>query len=262
MSTISILADNIRYLRLQQIPEISQQQIADRLFVTRVSYAKYETAKASPPLDVLLAISRYYHISTDLLLTVDLRKYKLQEMLNLPDNRILLPIKTDAVGENKIEIIPYKASMGYLAGYSDPEYIENLQTMSLPFFRNGKFRAFPAEGDSMPPFNDGTYIIGQYVESIAHIKTGKTYILVTRNSQKPIYKRIEKINETSITVKSNNSFYENYEIQFMNLLEAWQYAGSFTTQELEIIDLANEDVKSMFIKLMHEIQILKEKIVG
>ncbi|WP_394678719.1 XRE family transcriptional regulator [uncultured Sphingobacterium sp.] len=258
MSTLSILADNIRYLRLQQIPEISQQQIADRLFLTRVSYAKYETAKASPPLDVLLAISRYYHISTDLLLTVDLRKYKLQEMLNLPDNRILLPIKTDSVGENKIEIIPYKASMGYLSGYADPEYIENLQTMSLPFLHNGKYRAFPAEGDSMPPYKDGTYVVGKYIENIKDIKIGKTHVLITRSGF--TFKRIERINDNSITVGADNTFYDSYDIPFGDLWEAWQYAGSFSSKELEIIDFANEDIKSMLIKLMQEVRELKNKV--
>ena len=258
MSTLSILADNIRYLRLKQVPNLSQEKIAEKLMISRESYAKYETAKYSLPLDVLLAISRYYHISTDLLLTVDLRKYKLEEMLNLPDNRILLPIKTDSKGENKIEIVPYKASMGYLTGYSDPEYVESLQTMSLPFLHNGKYRAFPAEGDSMPPYQDGTYIVGKYIESLADIKVGKTHVLITRTGF--TFKRIESINDNSITVNADNTFYDNYDIPFIDLWEAWQYAGSFSSKEQEIIDFTNEDIKSMLIKLMQEIKELKDKV--
>lgn len=255
MSTLSILADNIRYLRLKHAPILSQEKIAEKLKISRDSYAKYETAKYTPPLDVLLAISRYYHISTDLLLTVDLRKYKLEEMLNLPDNRILLPIKIDSLGENKIEIIPYKASMGYLSGYADPEYIESLQTMSLPFLHNGKYRAFPAEGDSMPPYQDGTYVIGKYIERISDIKTGKTHVLITKSGF--TFKRIESINDNSITVRSDNTFYDSYQIPFGDLWEVWQYAGSFSSKELEIIDFANEDVKSMLIKLMQEVRELR-----
>lgn len=41
-----------------------------------------------------------------------------------------------------------------LLGFRVCEYIESLQTISLPFLRNGTFRAFPVEGDSMPPYND------------------------------------------------------------------------------------------------------------
>ncbi|WP_312508885.1 XRE family transcriptional regulator [Chryseobacterium culicis] len=255
MSALSILSDNIRYLRMQ-IPKMSQHKFADLLSITRDSYAKYETAKVNPPLDVLLAISKYYHISTDLLLTVDLRKYKLEEMIKLDDNRILLPIKTDETGENKIEIIPYKASMGYLAGYADPEYIEVLQTMSLPFLRNGKFRAFPVEGDSMPPYKDGTLIIGEYVESTNDLKVGKTHLLVTRSGF--TFKRIESVNASSITVKADNSFYQNYDIPLVDILEIWKFAGSFSAKEQEIIDLADDSVKMMFSTLLQEIKGLKE----
>lgn len=256
MSALAIFSDNIKYLRMQ-IPKMSQQKFGNILGITRDAYAKYESGKINIPIDTLMAISKYYHISTDLLLTVDLRKYKLEEMLSLPDNRILLPIKTDSVGENKIEIIPYKASMGYLSGYADPEYIEGLQTMSLPFLHNGKYRAFPAVGDSMPPYQDGTYIVGRYVESIQDISLGKTHVLVTRKGF--TFKRIETINESSITVKSDNTFYDSYDISFADLWEVWQYAGSFSSREQEIIDFAGEDIKSMLIKLMQEVRELKTR---
>jgi len=56
---------------------------------------------------------------------------------------IVLPIRVDSDGNNEIEIIPQKASMGYLNGYGDPEYIEGLETISLPFLKavsSGSFR--------------------------------------------------------------------------------------------------------------------------
>ena len=90
---------------------------------------------------------------------MDIRKYPLEQMVKISENKILVPVAVDSNGENKIEIIPAKASMGYLNGYQDPDYIEGLQTLSLPFLRNGKFRAFPAGGDSMPPYKDGTYTV-------------------------------------------------------------------------------------------------------
>lgn len=254
MSTLSILADNIRYLRMQ-IPDLTQERIAEALVITRDSYAKYETGKATPPLDILLAISRYYHVSTDLLLTVELRKYKLQEILKLPDNRILLPIQTDSLGENKIEIVPYKAKMGYLKGFADPEYIENLQTMSIPFLRNGKFRAFPVEGDSMPPYRDGTYIIGQYVEQISDLKIDKTYLIITRTGS--VFKRIQSLNKDSITVASDETFYEKYDLKYTDILEAWQYAGSYSSQELVAEDFQIEDLRTMMVKVMNEMKELR-----
>lgn len=248
-----LLADNLRFLRNEL--GASQQTVADALMITRGRYSKYEDSATEPPIEILLKISRYYRVSVDLLISVDLRKYKLEEILKLPDNRILLPIKTDSKGENRIEIVPYKASMGYLMGYSDPEYIDELQTMSIPFLHNGKYRAFPVEGDSMPPYKDGTYIIGQYVERILDMKVGKTYLLVTRNGF--IFKRLESINDNSITVKSDNSFYDALEIPFFDLKEIWQYAGSLSDQEQQVVDFMNIDIKNMLLKLTQEIIDLK-----
>ncbi|MDR6919532.1 LexA family transcriptional regulator [Chryseobacterium sp. 2987] len=258
MSTLSILADNIRYLRMQQIPELSQAKIAGHLRITRESYAKYETAKNTPPLDVLLAISRYYHVSTDLLLTVDLRKYRLEEMVNLPDNRILLPVKTDSAGENKIEIVPYKASMGYLNGYADPQFIESLQTLSLPFLRNGKHRAFQTEGDSMPPLQSGSYVVGKYVETLAELKKDKTYIFITDDGI--TYKRLKDQFATEIEVSADNQFYKPYKIHKQSLLEIWEYKCSIATEEIGLIEAESnkEKILRMFDDLKKEIINLKE----
>jgi hypothetical protein len=75
-------------------------------------------------------MSYYFHVSIDILLSVDVQKIPIEDLLKL-DNRILLPITVDQQGENIIEIIPHKAQAGYLSGYADPEFIESF---SLPFF--------------------------------------------------------------------------------------------------------------------------------
>ena len=69
-------------------------------------------------------------MSIDLLLGVNVQKVSFDELLQLEENRILLPIAVDPNGENFIEIIPHKARAGYLSGYSDPEFIESLQHVS------------------------------------------------------------------------------------------------------------------------------------
>lgn len=251
---MSKLSENIRYLRGEL--NLSQQALADSLKLTRGRYAKYEDGANEPPIDVLISMSKYFKISLDLLLTVDLAKYPIDRILTLADNRIILPITVDGKGENKIEIIPQKASMGYLNGYSDPEYIENLQSLSLPFLRNGKYRAFPTEGDSMPPYNDGTYVVGKYVENIADLKKGKTYIFITRN-EGITYKRFQKNSTESISVTPDNDFYEPYDIPKSQVLEIWEYACSINTEELGGSGMDMNSIKDMFISLKKEINELK-----
>lgn len=257
---MSLFSENIRYLRSQL--NHSQQKVADDLLITRGRYSKYEDGATEPPLDILLKISRYYHVSIDLLLSVDLRKISLKEIMKLADNRILLPITVNRRGENKIEIVPHKASMGYLGSYADPEYIENLQTISLPFLGTGKFRAFPVEGDSMPPHKDDSYIVGKYIENINSLKSGKGYVFITRN-EGMTYKRLTKIKEEHLLVCADNEFYEPYEIPLVDVLEIWEFAASIATQDFtkEDFNLDNQTIISMFRELKGELYHLKKQVM-
>lgn len=253
------LSENIRYLRNQL--SFSQQKVADDLLITRGRYAKYEDGASEPPLEILLRMSRYFHISIDLMVSVDLRRISLEEILELPDNRILLPITVDASGRNHIEIVTHKASMGYLSGYSDPEYIESLQTISLPFLGPGKYRAFPAEGDSMPPHKDGSFIIGSYVERPDALKKGKGYVFITRN-EGITYKKFVAAEQDGLKVAADNDFYEPYIIPYSDVLEIWQYACSIATQEFskEDFNLDHQTLIKMFKELKENVDAIKEVV--
>lgn len=253
---MSIFSENIRILRAQK--NLSQQEVADEISLSRVRYSKYEDGRSEPPFEILIKISKYFNISIDLLLTVDIRKYPLDDVMNLADNRIVLPVVVDKIGNNSIEIIPQKASMGYLSGYSDPEYIESLQRISLPFLTNGKYRAFPAQGDSMPPFKDGSYVIGKYTESVNDLKSGKSYVFVTLNNGIS-YKRFKSKNENSITVAADNTFYQPYEIPLAEIVEIWQYASGIFPEDFEH-DSFEYNVKDMFLEIRKDIRDLNNKI--
>jgi len=254
---MSIFSDNIRFLRTQK--NLSQQELADQILMSRVRYSKYEDGRSEAPYELLIRISKYFNLSIDLLLTVDIRKYPLEDVLKLPDNRIVLPVVVDQLGNNSIEIVPQKASMGYLSGYSDPEYIESLQRISLPFLTNGKYRAFPAQGDSMPPFKDGSFIIGKYVENIDDLKPNKSYVFVTLNDGIS-YKRFTSRNKKSITVAADNSFYKPYDIPLGEVVEIWQYASGIFPEDFEPDRLENYNLKEMFLEIRKDIQGLDEKI--
>ncbi|MDR6462750.1 LexA family transcriptional regulator [Chryseobacterium sediminis] len=253
---MSIFSDNIRFLRTQK--KLSQQELADKILLSRVRYSKYEDGRSEAPYEILIRISKYFNLSIDLLLTVDIRKYPLEDVLRLPDNRIVLPVVVDQLGNNSIEIVPQKASMGYLSGYSDPEYIESLQRISLPFLTNGKYRAFPAKGDSMPPFKDGSYIVGKYIENIKDLKSGKSYVFVTLNDGIS-YKRLISLNEKSITVAADNSFYIPYDIPFGEIVEVWQYASGIFPEDFEPELFENYNVKEILLGIQKDIRILDEK---
>lgn len=224
---MSIFSDNIRFLRDQK--NLTQEALSEKIQLSRVRYSKYENGRSEAPYEVLIKISKYFNISIDLLLTVDVRKFPVEKMINLPGNKIILPVVVDSEDNNFIEIVPQKASMGYLNGFSDPEFIESLQKMQLPFLKNGKYRAFLADGDSMPPFADQSIIIGEYVEKLEDLKPNKEYIFVTNDGI--TYKTFLKRNKKFVTVSADNSFYKPYEIALEDIVEVWRYVRGILPQD-------------------------------
>lgn len=254
---MSIFSENLRTLRHQK--DLSQQKLATELIITRVRLAKYEEGKSEPPFDILKSIAKYFQVSIDILINVDLSKIPKDTLLKMEDNRILLPITIDKTGKDFIEILPYKAKAGYLSGYSDPEFIEKMQQMQLPFLGKGKHRAFPIDGDSMPPHNDKSFIVGKYIEKLADIKDGATYVVLSRNDG-IVYKRIFRKNKRDAIYifKSDNPIYAPYEVHASDILEIWQHVCSFCTQEYEADQLDIMNVKEMLQQLRMDIKGMKK----
>jgi transcriptional regulator with XRE-family HTH domain len=253
---MSILSENIRYLRSQR--DCAQQKVADDLMITRARYSKYEEGISEPPIVILKSIAHYFQVSIDLLVSVDLRKVPMKDLLKLEGNRILLPITVDRNGDNLVEIIPHTSKAGYLTGYSDPEFIESLQYMSLPFTGPGTHRAFPIEGDSMPLAGKGAFIVGEYVENLRSLKPKMTCILITRN-EGMVYKRIVMVNNDSLLVESDNELYPPYLVSGPEILEVWKFYCN-----IGFIDdkpgKPETDVIVMFKELKKELKELKSKI--
>ncbi|PXY40999.1 XRE family transcriptional regulator [Flavobacterium cheongpyeongense] len=248
---MSLFSDNIRVLRVRQ--KISQEKLAESLQITRGRYVKYEDGTSEAPYEILKKIARYYHMSIDLLLSVDIRKIDMQHLLKLENNRLVLPILVDHQGENCIEIVTQKVKAGYLNGYADPEYIENLQQISLPFLGPGKHRGFPVEGDSMPPHEDGSIIVGRYIERLGDVQDGKTYILITKN-EGMVYKRLNKNKKNALVLESDNSFYPNYEVRLSDIIEIWEYQCNIgrTDKKQELNEI--EDLKELILEVKREVR--------
>ena len=253
---MSLFSDNLRVLRDKK--NLTQEKLAESLKITRERYVKYEYGTSEAPYDVLKKIANFHHISIDLLLSVDIRKIPTEDLLKLEDNRLVLPIMVDSQGENHIEIVTQKVKAGYLTGYTDPEYIEALEHISLPFLRNGKFRAFPITGDSMPPHRDGSFIVGSYVERLSDITNGKTYIVLTKD-EGVAYKRLYKNGKNSFKLSSDNDFYQPYEVKAEDILEVWSFAASISLDEFEPDDISQQTIRDMLLQLKKEIVELKNR---
>lgn len=154
-----------------------------------------------------------------------------------------------------IEVVGIKASAGYLNGYGDPEYIEELQRMKLPFMPDGKFRAFPIMGDSMPPLNEGSFVVGKFIERLDQIKDGKTYIIVSLE-EGIVYKRVYN-NPGSLIMHSDNPAYEPYHIKKSDVVEVWEFVCSIRTQEHEPAEVPQDHILTALRELKNEVASLR-----
>lgn len=255
---MSKISSNIRFLR--QLKGLSQEQLADELKVTRSRIGGYEEARNEPPIDLLIRLSEYFHIAIDALVRGDLKKTNLDGLMKVGKNRILFPILLDQEGNDMVELIPLKASAGYTRGYADPEYIERLPKMQLPFLPSGKHRAFPIKGDSMPPIKEGSFVVAKYLEKFDEIKFGQTYIVVTKDDGLT-YKRIMSYNkkETAYELHSDNKLYQPFKVKAEDILEIWEYTCCINMNQYQNEELNLDSIMNMLRGLKVEISDIKKK---
>ena len=131
--------------------------------------------------------------------------------------------KMMTVDRNLIHFVPVKAAAGYLAGYADSEFIDELNTFTLPMLAGGNYRAFEIIGDSMMPTPSGSIIVGEKVDDSEDVKNDQAYIVVSRN-EGIVYKRIVKNNrlKNKLTLVSDNPQYQPYQVNAEDIVELWQ----------------------------------------
>ena len=254
---MKIVSKNIRHLR--RLKGLTQEVLAEDLNVTRSRISSYEENRSAPTIEMLIKLSDYFKVPIDILLRNDLTKAKDSSFIEIGNQRVLFPITVDDDNNNLIEVVPVKASAGYLAGYDDPEYIEQLEKIKLPFLPTGKHRAFPIKGDSMLPMKEGSFVIGRFVEDRNDITDGKTYVLITLNDgmvYKRVYNQIKQSN--SLQLVSDNKNYKPFEVSIDEVLELWEFTCSINTQEYTKEELKISSILNMFNDLGVELKALEK----
>ncbi|HEX5669184.1 MAG TPA: LexA family transcriptional regulator [Chitinophagaceae bacterium] len=211
----SFAGKNLKYLR--KLRGLTQEEFAMKLNIKRSLLGAYEEERAEPRIDVLEVVSDSFKISLDELLRKDLSEVKGSYLVKRRQQKMMSE-------NNLIQFVPVKAAAGYLAGYADQEFIDELNTFTLPMLGAGQYRAFEIVGDSMLPTPSGSIIVGEKVENNAdHLKNNQAYIVISRN-EGIVYKRIVKNNKAKnkLTMVSDNPSYQPYQINAEDIIELWQ----------------------------------------
>lgn len=220
---MSNISSNLRYLRKKK--GHTQQQFADIMGIKRSLVGAYEEDRAEPKYELLKKIAEYFELTIDEFINEIVNDKWKPKLKSQGSNLRILSISVDAADKENIEMVPVKASAGYLNGFADPEYIKDLPKFQLPLpvLTQGTFRAFEIMGDSMLPIHPGSIVIGEYMDNWNEIKSGETYIIVSKN-EGVVYKRAgNRFKENKeLKLVSDNKMYDPYTIPAEDILEIWK----------------------------------------
>lgn len=245
-----IVNQNLKYLR--KLRNWTQMEMSAKLGIKRSLLGAYEEGRAEPRTDILEKLSDTFHVSIDDLLRSDLAGKE----GNYLERRRILKDQPRQI----IEFVPAKAAAGYLSGYSDMEFIEELNTFTLPMLGAGHYRAFEISGDSMLPVISGSVVVGHQVTGWDEIRHNQMYIVLTKR-EGLVFKRVLKNNrnKSKVTLSPDNPQYESYPVSLEDILELWQtdliINKTETNQRLNVNHLAD-----MVSHLQEQVSVLKKKI--
>jgi transcriptional regulator with XRE-family HTH domain len=211
---MAIANKNLKYLR--KLRGWTQEEFAQKLRIKRSLLGAYEEERAEPRIDVLEVVCDIFKLTLDDLLRKDVSDNKSNYLAKRRAMKL-------ASGRTDIPFVPIKAAAGYLAGYADPEFVDELNTFTLPMLTGGNYRAFEIVGDSMLPTPSGSVIVGEKVESFDDIKNNTPCIVISRN-EGIVYKRVQKSGrvKNKLTLVSDNPVFHPYAINTEEVLEMWQ----------------------------------------
>jgi DNA-binding XRE family transcriptional regulator len=191
--------------------------MAQHLGIKRSLIGAYEEERADPRIDVLETMMEMFQLTMDDLLLQDLSQ---QGQSYLEKRRRLKMVKEDRA---VIHFVPLKAAAGYLSGYNDPEFVDELNTFALPMLAAGDYRAFEIIGDSMLPTPSGSVVVGEKVESLDALKNDQACIVVSRMDG-IVYKRVNKSPRSksmTLTLVSDNPNFPPYTVKADEVAEIW-----------------------------------------
>ncbi len=248
---MSIANKNLKYLR--KLRGWTQEEFAQKLRIKRSLLGAYEEERAEPRIDILEVVADMFKLTLDDLLRKDVSDTKTNYIAKRRAQKL-------AGGRNDIPFVPVKAAAGYLAGFGDPEFIDELNTFTLPMLSGGDYRAFEIVGDSMMPTPSGSVIVGERVSSLEDVKSNQTYIVVSKTDG-IVYKRIMKNNrqKNKLTLVSDNPAYQPYNVNSEDVLEVWQaqmiLSKANTQQRWDVNQLA-----SLVNNLQQQVTVLKKRM--
>jgi transcriptional regulator with XRE-family HTH domain len=261
-------ASNIKFLRKRR--GRTQDDVAVALNLKRSTLSGYENGVAQPGIDILVSFSRYFNLSIDTMLKINIPELSESQLGELErgydayikgSNLRVLATTINSDNLENIELVPEKAKAGYATGYADPEFIGELPRFRLPFLsEKRKYRTFQLKGDSMLPIPEGSWVTGEFVQDWHEIISGKAYVIFTINDG-IVFKVVENnlSNDGKLILYSLNPVYEPYEVHISEVKEIWKFVH-FISSELPDPVLPEKQLIQAVAAMKNDLERIKAKI--
>jgi transcriptional regulator with XRE-family HTH domain len=261
-------ASNIKFLRKRR--GRTQDDVAVALNLKRSTLSGYENGVAQPGIDILVSFSRYFNLSIDTMLKINIPELSESQLGELErgydayikgSNLRVLATTVNSDNLENIELVPEKAKAGYATGYADPEFIGELPRFRLPFLsEKRKYRTFQLKGDSMLPIPDGSWVTGEFIQDWHEIISGKAYVIFTINDG-IVFKVVENnlSNDGKLVLYSLNPVYEPYEVHINEVKEIWKFVN-FISSELPDPVLPEKQLIQAVAAMKNDLERIKAKL--
>ncbi|MBW6497318.1 MAG: helix-turn-helix domain-containing protein [Bacteroidales bacterium] len=265
---MSFFASNIKLLRKRR--GRTQDDVAFLLNMKRPTLSGYENEVAQPGLEALVTFSKYYNVSIDTLIKVDLASLAESQLRQLErgydvfvsgSKLRVLATTVDSDNEENIELVSEKAKAGYRTGFADPEFIKVLPTFQMPFLsKQKKYRSFQVSGDSMLPIPEGSWVTCEFVQNWNLIQNRHAYVIHTLDDG-VVFKVAENLirSEGKLRLYSLNPIYEPYEVHVNDIREVWKFVH-FISSQIPEANSPMEQLSNQFIQLKKEVESIKTKL--
>lgn len=300
VGALEFLTIGQRIKETRKVAGYSQASLAEKMSemspeqekkVTRSLIAQIEVGNSNPTLEFLRVFVSICNTSYSYIIEgkPEYDKLSLQELFSMQLGRIvpyntasgkaykflqiIEPLKRDkSFGQADITLVSVNEQAKYILDYHDPGFIESLPSFTLPGFKNGVYRAFEVEDDSMLQFEGvGLYptdiIICSYVKDVSKIINNRVYVVVTNNKGIIIKRCINKLSSNSFLICSSDNQSSNFPpvtLEADKIKEVWEFEAKIShhlSKKINLMEgLAELKAKSiLFSQNISELEKLMSK---
>ncbi|EMR02064.1 XRE family transcriptional regulator [Cesiribacter andamanensis] len=275
---MSYIGKNIK--RIRAVKKLSQAAFAELFALARPSVGAYEEGRSEPKIETIIAIARYFGLSTDALLRKELtvnELYSLDIFKGEFDPTQLPPAlgKSSGFEQNGnlptssqkrqtgagIPLISKSMRLEYIVNLQNRDFINRLQIVALPEAQPGKTLAFEHSGGEMLTdgggLRDGDILtaVAVSLEKANRLREGQVYIIIT--ARELLTRRLRKLEAPAWIFEADNPAVPPLPIEAKDILELWEVKGCWTTQ-LQPPSLLDHKL----LLLEEELRQLKERVSG